>query len=251
MLSVNQLLNYSKTIKIIAAIPCFNTGPFIQNIVLKTKNHVDEVVVIDDGSSDMTAFLAKNVGAFVISHPQNRGYGEALKSCFTEALNNNADIIITLDGDGQHDPDQIPDLLAPIIKGDADVVIGSRFLTAAKIPTYRRSGISIINYLWNFGHKNKLSDSQSGFRAYRRNILEQLHLSEKGMGISIEILQQISNNGVKIKEIPIICSYENNNAHITKKAISHGLGVTFCIIKLKLIHSTARILGKDFPNKST
>ena len=114
--------------KVIAAIPCFNTEPFIADVVFKAKRYVDQVIVIDDGSHDNTAEAARAAGALVINHGANRGYGEAIKSCFEAAEANAAEILVILDGDGQHKPDEIPLLLAPILKGEADLIIGSRFL---------------------------------------------------------------------------------------------------------------------------
>jgi glycosyltransferase involved in cell wall biosynthesis len=219
--------------KIIAVIPCFNTENTIKNIILTTKKYVDEVAVIDDGSFDRTPIIAKSLGAYITRHSENGGYGKAIKSCFTTALANGADIIITIDGDGQHDPNDIPHLLDPLLNGQADVVIGSRFLGSNDIPRYRRLGISVINYLWNFGAKLKLSDSQSGFRVYRKNIVQSLNLLENGMSISIEIIEQIRRSGAIIKEIPITCSYYNNSS-LSIHAIFHGLRVAISVVRIRL-----------------
>ena len=172
---VNQ--NYSK-LKIIAAIPAYNEGQFISQVVSETKQFVDDVVVIDDGSNDDTTEKA------------NKGYGESIKSCFNAAKSNYADILVTLDGDSQHDPHDIPQVLDPILKGEADLVIGSRFLKQTlltrsiqqiNIPRYRKFGIDVITFLYNFGSKVKVSDAQSGFRAYNENILNAFSPTEKGM----------------------------------------------------------------------
>ncbi len=221
--------------RVVATIPCLNTEVAIADVVSKAKRYVDDVVVIDDGSSDMTAMIAKDIGALVTSHGKNKGYGEALKSCFRTALTNNADVILTIDGDGQHNPDEIPRLLDPILQGQADVVIGSRFLSANNMPKYRRFGISVINYLWNLGSKTKLSDSQSGFRAYRKNIVQKLNLSEKGMGISIEIIEKLRRIGVNIKEVAVTCSYDNNNSSFNTEAFFHGFGVVISVLRIRLI----------------
>jgi UDP-N-acetylglucosamine 3-dehydrogenase len=229
--------------KTIVAIPCFNTDAFIEKIILKAKTIVDEVVVIDDGSSDMTATTAKNSGAIVSKHVKNKGYGEAIKSCFKVALENDADVIVTIDGDGQHNPDEISQLLYPILSGQADVVIGSRFLKKNNIPRYRRLGISVINYLWNFGSKVKLSDSQSGFRAYRKTVVQQLSLNKKGMSASIEIIEQLRAANVKIQEVPITCSYINNNKQMSIKAIIHGVTVAFSVMLIRSKLSLSRQVG--------
>ncbi|MBT9141262.1 MAG: Undecaprenyl-phosphate mannosyltransferase [Dehalococcoidia bacterium] len=114
--------------KVVAAIPCFNTKPAIAGVVSKARRYVDQVIVIDDGSHDGTAEAARAAGAGVINHSVNKGYGEAIKSCFKAAKANAADVLVILDGDGQHNPDEIPNLLTPILKGEADLVIGSHFL---------------------------------------------------------------------------------------------------------------------------
>ncbi|MFC1912160.1 glycosyltransferase family 2 protein [Chloroflexota bacterium] len=120
-----------------------------------------------------------------------------MKSCFEAARSNAADILIILDGDGQHNPDEIPQLLTPILKGEANLVIGSRFLAnTANIPRYRKCGIIIITFLWNFGSAMRVSDAQGGFRACSKKVLETLHLSEKGRGISIETLEKARGNWV-------------------------------------------------------
>ena len=237
--------NSPVTPRVIAAIPCYNTQKHIAEVVAKTKKYVDEVIVIDDGSTDMTAEVARNAGATVISHGKNKKYGEAIKSCFAAGQANNADVLITIDGDGQHNPDEIARFLAPIIKDESDIVIGSRFLEACKIPSYRRFGLGIINLAWNFGAKIKITDTQSGFRAYSRKAFDGLQFNEKGMSISIEIIEKARRMGLRFKEVPITCSYVNNNSTLTPKAINHGLEVAFSIIKIRL---TANTRGKAQKN---
>ena len=218
---------------VIAGIPCFNTNHSIKDIVSRARKYVDQVVVIDDGSSDGTAEAARAVDALVVSHDQNMGYGEALRSCFEAARANAADVLVIFDGDGQHNPDEIPRLLAPILRGEADLIIGSRFLTNEhNMPRYRRFGIKVITFLWNFGSKVKVSDSQSGFRAYRREIFESFPLSEKRMSISIETIEKARRKGTIIKEVPISCSYFSSG--INSKAIRHGLAVALGVIKIRL-----------------
>lgn len=231
-----QLIPNTKTrLKVVAAIPCYNTQAHIAKVIAKTKRYVDDVIVIDDGSTDKTADEAKKAGAKVISHKTNAGYGEAIKSCFAATRDGKTGIVITIDGDGQHNPDEIPGLLSPISLREADIVIGSRFLTASKtMPRYRKLGIGVINFLWNFGSSTKVSDTQSGFRAYNINSTKDIQFSEKGMGISIEILENARRKGMIIRDVPITCSYENNNSAISARAFMHGLNVVFCVLKLRL-----------------
>jgi len=231
-----EKLTQLKQPKIIAAIPCCNTEQFIGGEVSKAKKHVDQIIVIDDGSHDDTAEVARAAGALVINHVINKGYGEAIKSCFEAGKANAADVLVILDGDGQHEPDEIPRLLAPILQGEADLTIGSRFLdNEVKIPRYRKFGISVITWLFNLGSRTKVSDAQSGFRAYNKKALETLLLSERRMGISIEILEKARRKGVIIKEVPISCFYPPSSLNL--KTIRHGLSVALSVLKIRLKES--------------
>jgi glycosyltransferase involved in cell wall biosynthesis len=224
--------------KVIAAIPCFNNQKFIGDVISRARRYVDEVIVIDDGSIDATAETARKAGAIVVSHGHNKGYGEAIRSCFEIAKAKNADILVTLDGDGQHNPDEIPRLVTPILQDKADVVIGSRVLKDWKsVPGYRRFGIDFINLLWNTGSNLKVSDTQSGFRAYGKSIIEELCLSSKGMSVSIEILGKIRKMNPIITETPISCSYDNNNSSFSLKALWHGFSVACSVLMIRLKHS--------------
>jgi len=218
--------------KVVAAIPCFNTKRFIEDIVSRTKKYVDQVVAVDDGSYDGTAEAARAAGALVTSHDQNRGYGEAIRSCFEAARANTADVLVILDGDGQHNPDEIPRLLAPILRGEANLVIGSRFLSnKVDMPNYRKLGISVITFLFNLGSRTKISDAQSGFRSYHRKLFSDLPLTEKGMSISIETLEMARRKGAIIKEVPVTCRYAPSTPNL--KAIRHGLCVALAVIKIR------------------
>ncbi len=220
-------------LKTIAGIPCFNTGRSIKDIVSKTGKYVTQVIIIDDGSQDNTAEAARAAGALVVSHDRNRGYGMAISSSFEAAKANSADILVTLDGDGQHNPDEIPKLLAPILQGEADLVIGSRFLnTDVNIPGYRQFGIRTITFLFNLGSRTKVSDAQSGFRSYHRNLFSELVLTEKGMSVSIETLEKARRKGAVIKEVPVGCRYVPSSLNL--KAIKHGLGIALAVIKIRL-----------------
>jgi glycosyltransferase involved in cell wall biosynthesis len=219
-------------VEIIAAIPCFNTEPRIRGIVLKAKEHAHQVVVIDDGSHDGTGEAAKAAGALIVSHGGNRGYGEAIKSCFEAAKVNGTDALVVLDGDGQHNPDELPSVLAPILDGRADLVLGSRFLVKVhNMPTYRRFGISVITWLYNLGSRDKVSDSQTGFRAYSRKAFEAISITEKGMGVSIEILEQARRKKLVIREVPISCAYFHSRLDIP--TIRHGLRVALGVLRIR------------------
>ncbi len=217
----------------VAAIPCFNTEPFVAAVIAKARKHVDQVILIDDGSCDGTAEAGRAAGALVIRHNTNRGYGEAIKSCFEAAEANDADVLVILDGDGQHNPNEIPKLLAPLSNGKIGLIVGSRFLTKkCNMPRYRRFGISVITFFWNLGSKVKVSDTQSGFRAYRRELFQDFSLAEKGMSVSIETLESTRRKKVAIKEIPISCHYVSSRLNL--KAIRHGLSVVLAVVKIRI-----------------
>jgi len=214
----------------IACIPAHNEESHIENLVKSAKNHVDSVVVCDDGSTDNTANIAKNAGAIVISHKTNKGYGASVISLFNYARENNVDAMITIDGDGQHNPDQIPLLLNTMSQHNVDVVIGSRFLNPnIEAPGYRQRGIKIITSTANYGTDLKVSDSQSGFRSYSKIAINAIHPTEEGMSVSTEILLKISNKGLSLAEVPITISYDGDTSQ--HHPVSHGVSVLANTIK--------------------
>ena len=228
--------------KVIAAIPCYNEERFIGEVVFKAKKHVDQVIVVDDGSRDRTVKAAKVAGALVIIHGANKCYGESIKSCFEAAKANHADVLVIFDGDGQHNPDELPRVLAPILNGGVDMVIGSRFLGGGgNMPRYRKFGIDVITWLFNMGSKVRVSDAQSGFRAYGRRILDSISLAEKGMGISVEALIKARAKGFSIQEIPISCRYHPNSSSLSP--VRHGLGVALTVVKLRSKSLLRRLVG--------
>jgi glycosyltransferase involved in cell wall biosynthesis len=192
---------------IVACIPAYNEELTIAKVVLRARRHVDRVIVCDDGSSDMTAEIAEACGAEVIRHERNMGKGAAIQSLFRRAREVGADIMVTLDADGQHDPDEIPVLVNTMIEMGADVVIGSRFLnreTVNKIPAYRRVGNMILNVVTSV---SDVMDTQSGFRAYSRRAVESIQPTEMGFAVDSEILYKASELGLKIVEVPIGVEY--------------------------------------------
>jgi glycosyltransferase involved in cell wall biosynthesis len=189
------------------------------------------VIVVDDGSSDSTADIAEAMGAHVIRHPKNRGYGGALQTCFKTARELSADRMVIIDSDGQHDPAEIPQLLGPLNE-DFDVVIGSRFINGngKNVPIYRKIGMKVLNAMTNMGSENKVSDTQSGLRAYGRKAIEKININTNNMSAGSEILMQINDNHLKIKEVEIQCSYDVERAS-TQNPVSHGFGVMFGILQ--------------------
>ena len=226
----------------LACIPAYNEESTIQDMVKRSLSHVDKVVVCDDGSTDDTAKLAKEAGAIVITHDKNQGYGAAISTLFDYARKQNAQIMITLDGDGQHNPDQIPLLINAITTHNVDVVIGSRFLDdGTKASSYRKTGIKIITSASNYGTNFKISDSQSGFRAYSKDAIDTIHPTEQGMSVSTEILLKISNKGLSIAEVPITISYDGDTSE--QNSVSHGISVLANTIKYISIKHPLKFYG--------
>jgi glycosyltransferase involved in cell wall biosynthesis len=218
--------------RIIAVIPCLNEAAFINDIVVKALKHVDRVFVVDDGSSDRTAEVARQAGAEVIRHGKRRGAGAATRSGFQAALKEGANIVVTLDGDGQHDASEIPAVIAPLLKEEADLAIGSRFLKRdTNMPPYRNLGIDVITWLYNVGSQYKISDSQSCFRCYSRRLLETVEITREDFGFSIEVLVKARKQGLKIVEVPASCYYHAESS--TLDPITHGLGVAWSVLQLR------------------
>jgi glycosyltransferase involved in cell wall biosynthesis len=218
--------------RVVVCIPAFNEANTIGAIVRKAKKFAYDVVVCDDGSVDNTSKVAEAAGASVTKHNFNKGYGAAIKTLFHAAIEKGADFVVTLDADGQHDPEQIPEILQPLYEDQADIVIGSRFLDKKiknNIPRYRAFGIRTItrfvhNESWN------LSDSQSGFRAYSKEVLTKLNLFDTGMSVSTEILFRAMENNFVVKEIPVRINYEVEGSS-THNFLTHGLRVLVSVIQ--------------------
>mgnify|MGYP003973402863 CR=1 FL=1 len=228
--------------KIVIGIPAFNEEKNIAGILIKLKKISQHVIVCDDGSNDLTAKIAEELDAIVIQHKKNLGYGSAIKSIFLKAHEVNADVLVTFDADGQHRIEDISTILEPIKKNIADVVIGSRFLnTNQEIPKYRKIGIQTISKLTNITGGTKITDSQSGFRAYNKKILENIRPTEIGMGISTEILIKTQRSGYKITEVPITILYEGDTS--THNPVSHGTSVIFSTLKYVAIERPLTFYG--------
>lgn len=216
--------------KVIIGIPAFNEEKNIGSIIAKLKEKYEEILVCDDGSSDMTSIIASSMGAHVVKHEKNMGYGSAIKTIFNEAKNVEGDVLVTFDADGQHQISEIDSMLKPISENKADIVIGSRFLGKTKdLPKYRKIGIKTITGLTNVATGSKITDSQSGFRAYGKKALNVITPTESGMGVSTEILIKASSKELRITEIPITITYENSTH--SQEPISHGTSVIMSTVK--------------------
>ena len=211
-------------------IPAFNEEKNIGKVIISLKKIVNDIIVCDDGSTDLTKEIAEGLGAKVISHKKNMGYGEAIKSIFNEAKKNETDILVTFDADGQHRSEDIKNLTKPIIDQQAEIVIGSRFLkNETNMPNYRKVGVKVLTKVTNMSIKENLTDSQSGLRAYHKKVLQNINLTDSGMGISTEILIKGHQNKLKIVEVPIKILYGKDTS--THNPVSHGTSVLLSTIK--------------------
>ena len=220
---------------IVAIIPAYNEEKALAEVIPKTLQYVDKVIIVNDGSSDKTVEVAMEAGAEVITHSTNLGKGEALKSGF-KAIRDDS-IIITIDGDGQHNPDEIPKLIKPILEDGADLVNGSRYMDGPEenTPAYRRVGQKVLDIATNLSAGIHVTDSQSGFRAFSSRAKDVFRFKDTGFGIESEMLVDAAEAGLKIVEVPITVRYDVDGS--TKDPITHGVGVLLQIIKDKALRT--------------
>ena len=216
---------------LVVGIPAFNEEKNIAGIITKLKDVTDKIIVCDDGSSDLTATIAEQLGTIVIKHEKNLGYGAAIRSIFLKAKTLDSNTLVTFDADGQHRVEDIQSVIKPINDHVSDIVIGSRFLddSEKEVPNYRKVGIKVITKITNASIKKQLTDSQSGFRAYSKEVLNEINPSEMGMGISTEILIKAASKNFKISEVPIKITYHGKTS--THNPVSHGTSVIISTIK--------------------
>jgi len=215
--------------KTIATIPAFNEEKYIGTVVLKARQYVDEVIVVDDGSTDQTADVARLAGATVIRHEENKGYGAAVQRLLAEAKRRAADVVVLLDADSQHSPDEIPHLIKPVSEG-FDLVIGSREQQRVNIPLYRRIGLRVISFFSYILSRKKVSDSESGFRVFSKEAIARLELRESGMSVSAETIAKAAEKGLRITERPISIRYTRDSS--TLNPVVHGFEVLGRIIAM-------------------
>ena len=227
--------------RVIVGIPAFNEEKSIAPLITQLKGITNNIIVCNDGSTDSTSKIAEELGAVVINHDKNLGYGAAIRSIFLKSKNLDADVLVTIDG--QHRVDDINKVMNPILNGESDLVIGSRFLDESEkeVPKYRKVGIKVITKVTNATIKKQLTDSQSGFRAYSKNVLKELNPSELGMGISTEILIKASSKNFRISEVPIKIIYNGDTS--THDPISHGSSVILSTIKFTSIEHPLKFYG--------
>lgn len=225
---------------VVACIPCFNEAESIASVVIEAQKHADLVLVCDDGSTDMTGEIAEKLGAVVIRHEENRGKGVAMADLLIDARELGAKVVITLDGDGQHNPDEMPKLVQPILDGTADVVIGSRSIGDG-MPGHRKLGNRALNAVTNMGSSLRLTDTQSGYRALSRNALETLQVRDSGLGLESQMIMDADRAGLRVSEVPVQVIYGDKTS--TYGSARHGAYVLGTVLRTVAERSPLMYLG--------
>jgi glycosyltransferase involved in cell wall biosynthesis len=224
-----------KKVTRVAIIPAYNEESSIAKVIVQTKQYVDEVIVCDDGSTDMTATITESLGARVVRHTENQGKGAAIRTLAKEVRKLNPEVIVMLDGDGQHDPKYILLLVTPIETGESDIVVGSRYVDGGKTdaPFYRRVGLRVINFLYTKGAGVSVKDTQSGFRAYSLKAFKSVmgHDTD-GYGMDGEQLSIAAKNGLRVMEVPISVSYSGPSPTSKKPPLLHGAALVSSLFRL-------------------
>jgi glycosyltransferase involved in cell wall biosynthesis len=216
---------------ITVVIPAYNEEKHIADVVKKASKYADYVVVVDNNSTDNTYQVASEAGALVVSE-QIQGAGAATRKGFKIAQQLMSDIVITIDGDGQHNPYDIPYLIRPILDNDADVVWGTRFKgTLLKIPGYRKFGIKVITLCCNLFSREWITDAQCGIRAFNKFSLMTFKIEENGYGVMIEQIMKARSLPLRVKEIPVLCYYRNFKSDSGMNPVKQGLLTLLCILK--------------------
>ena len=227
--------NQLKNCNLVAVIPVYNEADSIREVITKTENYATSIIVVDDGSTDETLKICRSLNVKVIRNSRRMGKGVALKRGIIDAMKLSPEIIVTLDGDGQHDPDDIPKLITPIQQTEADIVIGSRYERDAleEIPSKRKIGLSIINKTNTFLTRSRIVDSQSGFRAYDGTIIDKIiSYTSTGYGVETEQLALADSYGFVIAEVPVFIRYKGLKSTSKQNSFKHGAIIMFTILRI-------------------
>jgi DNA-binding response OmpR family regulator len=218
------------TPNVLAVIPAYNEERFIGSVVLKAAQFAGQVVVVDDGSTDATAEVAQKAGALVVRHHENRGKGAALSTAFSLTSRFNPDVVVMLDADGQHLPEELSLVIDPVLKGEADIVIGSRYLNGAShVPRLRSWGHRAFNAFTNFTSGVSVSDSQSGFRAFSPQALGIISLHSNGFSVESEMQFLAKERDLRLVEVPVTIQYTDRPK---RPVLYHGTQVLNGLLRL-------------------
>lgn len=188
--------------------PAYNEEQTIRDVLGSFRRHAfPHHLVVDDGSSDATAALARLEGAIVVRHVINRGLGAALGTGLAAAVARGAQVIVTVDADGQHTPEDAFRVIVPVLRGDADFVVGTRLLDSHGMPGHRRLANTVANLLTVVLFGARSTDSQSGLRAFSRRAAERIEIRTDGMEVSSEIIGESRRQGLRCLEVPITSIY--------------------------------------------
>lgn len=189
-------------------VPAYNEGPALERVIRELRALIPNVIVVDDGSRDDTGAIARRCATYTLKHLINRGQGAAIQTGLDFALLRGAAYIITFDADGQHRVEDIPRLLQPILDGECDIAIGSRFLgEATNLPTSRRIVLRAAVLFTRLVNGVRLTDAHNGLRAFSRRAAEKIHIRQDRMAHASEIIDRIKETGFAFKEVPVQIRY--------------------------------------------
>ena len=226
--------------RVVAILPAYNEEAAIAKVILAAQPHVSQVVVVDDGSTDFTPRIAERIGVVVLRHDYNQGKGAALRTGMSYARKHGFDCAISIDADGQIDPREVPALLEPITKGEADIVIGVRS-TEGAIPRGRVIGNRVLDIATSGKAGVKLEDTQSGFRAYSSKALSVLDFSAKGMAVESQTLIDAAKAGLRIVGVPVFTTYQGVKRK--RSGFSHFSEVLDYLLSRTVVESPLLYLG--------
>ncbi len=216
--------------KTVAVIPAYNEGARIGRVIEGVSKFVDKVIVVNDASIDNTSLVARRSGCCVIDLPSNRGAGFATRSGCEYALSLGAEVIVTIDADGQHNPEDVPLLLEPIFKKEAEITFGIRRRND-KMPLVKKIANAVLYFISKLIFGSNIKDSLTGFHAFTVKCYRNLSLESCGYEVVVEFVYKTVKNKLKYKEVVVETIYNNKEGGMNKR---HGLRAIFCMVKWKL-----------------